>query len=89
MMDLNTKYLKKKIKSKFKSKPSYHLYMQLWYTLDSYLYTRIHYYIFFEYYKWDVSENLLMDSINQKDIYILKNIMEYDYEVFKVILFLY
>jgi len=84
--------MKKKI-SKFKSTPSYNLYIKLRFTLDTYLTTRIDTYIFFEYYKWDIPESILMQSIqmdiNKNDIYILKNIMEYDYQVFKVILFLY
>ena len=50
--------------------------------LDSYLITRINDYIFLEYYKWDISENLLMELVNMKDINILKKIMEYDYEIF-------
>jgi hypothetical protein len=33
-------------------------------------------------------QSIQMD-INMNDIYIFKNIMEYDYEVFKVLLFLY
>jgi len=84
--------IKKKI-NKFKSKPSYYLYIKLWYILDTYLMTRIDYYIFFEYYKWNIPESILMQpikmDINMKDINILKNIMEYDYEVFKVLLYLY
>jgi hypothetical protein len=77
-----------KKKNKFKSKPSYDLYIQLWYTLDTYLMTRINDYIFFEYYKWNIPESILMQPV-QMDINILKKIMEYDYEVFKVILYLY
>ena len=57
---------------KFKSKPSYDLYIQLWYTLDSYLMTRIDTYIYFEYYKWVFTEKRSIGLINMSDIYIKK-----------------
>jgi len=78
-----------KKKRKLKSIPSYNLYIKLWYILDAYLMTRIDTYIFFEYYKWDIPESILIGLMTKNDINILKKIMEYDYEVFKVILYLY
>ena len=79
----------KKISSKFKSKPSYDLYIQLWYTLDFYLTTRIYEYIYFQYYDWNVPNINLVKQLNIKEFNILKAIYMYDYEVFKVLLFLY
>ena len=38
--------------TKFKSKPSYDLYVQLWYTLDTYLVTRIYRYMYFKHNEW-------------------------------------
>ena len=78
-----------KKKRKLKSIPSYNLYIKLWYILDAYLMTRIDTYIFFEYYKWDIPESILIGLMTKNDINILKKIMEYDYEVFKVLLYLY
>ena len=54
---------KLKLSSKFKSCPSYDLYVQLWYTLDIYLVTRIGAYIFFKYYEWDVLKINLKKNI--------------------------
>lgn len=82
----------KKLSSKFSSKPSYDLYIQLWYTLDVYLTLRIDSYIFFKYYNWDllnISNIKLVEDFNIKIFHILKIIYEYDYKVFKVLLFLY
>jgi hypothetical protein len=81
----------KKKKSKFKSKPSYNLYIALRHTIDTYLMSRIDAYIFFQYYEWiipAVNSNEL-DNVNLKDINILKNMLEYEYQIFKVLLFLY
>jgi hypothetical protein len=44
---------------------------------------RIDNYIFFKYYNWEIP------SIHPTDMDILKTIMEYDYKVFKILLFLY
>ena len=52
---------------KIKSKPSYGLYIKLWYTLDTYLMTRIDTYIYFEYYEWDILDKWLIEPINQND----------------------
>ena len=71
------------LNSRFTSKPSYNLYNKLWYILQTYLITRIDSYIFFKYYNWDVPNN------NIKNLHILKEIYEYDYKVFKTLLFLY
>ena len=83
----------KKLISKFKSKPSddLYVYVQLWYTLDSYLVTRIGAYIFFRFNKWDVEKfNLIKDKeLSMTNKRQLKEIYEYDYKVFKVLLFLY
>jgi len=73
-------------------KPIYNIYYNLRFCIEySYLVPRIDEYIFFKYYKWDVPCIVFIKDkdINQNNIYILKNIMEYDYEVFKMILFLY
>jgi hypothetical protein len=70
------------INHKYKIKPSYDLYVQLRYTLDIYLKMRIDVYIFFLYYESDLSLNLA-------NLYTLKKIYEYDYLVFKTLLFLY
>ena len=79
---------KNKILSKFTSRPSYDLYVQLWYTLDTYL-SRINEYIFLEYFKWNIPKISLIKKVNCNDMFILKNIYEYDYRVFKTLLFLY
>lgn len=84
----------KKISSKFESKPSYYLYNYLWYTLEAYLIIRIDSYIFFKYYNWDVTVlnnnlNNLKQQLSIKDITVIKLLHEYDYKVFKVLLFLY
>src|SRR5437879_3150318 len=44
-----------------------------------------------KYYKWDVTciDFIKDEGINKNNIYILKSINEYDYQVFKVLLFLY
>ena len=64
------------------------MYVQLQFTLDTYLALRIDKYIFFRYYKWDwnILNIKLIEFIN---INILKEIYEYDYKVFKTLLFLY
>lgn len=77
------------LNSKFESKPSYNLYNKLWYTLKSYLMTRIDTFIFFQYYNWDISIIKNIKKNNFKNLYILKEIYEYDYKVFKMYLFLY
>jgi len=64
----------------------------LWYILNTYLTTRINDYIFFEYYKWDILniKNINLIEINNKnDIFLFIKMYKYDYEVFKLILFLY
>jgi hypothetical protein len=71
------------MKHYLKSKPSYEFYIELWETLNVYLMLRIDNYIFFKYYNW------VVPSIHPNDMDILKTIMEYDYKVFKVLLFLY
>jgi hypothetical protein len=73
----------KHFSKKFKSKPSYGFYIELWETLNTYLMLRIDNYIFFKYNNW------VVPSIHPNDMDILKTIMEYDYKVFKVLLFLY
>ena len=76
----------------FEYKPSYDLYIKLWYILDLYLTTRMDTYIFFEYYKWDILniKNINLIEINNKnDIFLFIKMYKYDYEVFKLILFLY
>ena len=76
----------------FEYKPSYDLYIKLWYILDLYLTTRMDTYIFFEYYKWDILniKNINLIEINNKnDIFLFIKMYKYDYEVFKVILYLY
>ena len=79
----------KKLSSKFKSKPSYDLYNKLWYTLDLYFMWRIDSYIFFKYYNWYAQNINIFKIESLKNIHILKEIYEYDYKVFKVLLFLY
>ncbi len=80
----------KKLSSKFKSKPNYNLYNKLWYTLDTYLSTRIDTYIFFEYYNWNIPIiKYIKIKRSFKNLHILKAIYEYDYKVFKTLLFLY
>jgi hypothetical protein len=73
-----------KLTTKFKSKPTYELYSTLWYTLDTYLLitTRIDSYIFFKYNNWNLKE---LNNINS----FTKVIFEYDYKVFKTLLYLY
>ena len=78
----------KKLTYKFKSKPTYEFYIQLWYTLDVYLMTRIDDYIFFKYYDWNVSLKAIQIQ-EFIDLSILKLIYEYDYKVFKTLLYLY
>ena len=79
----------KKLSSKFKSKPSYDLYNKLWYTLDLYFMWRIDSYIFFKYYNWYAQNINIFKIESLKNIHILKELYEYDYKVFKVLLFLY
>ena len=71
------------------SKLDYNLYVDLWYALDMYLTSRIDSYIFFKYYNWDVPNINLLEVSNLFNINKLKAIYEYDYKVFKVLLFLY
>lgn len=78
---------KKSSSSKFKSKPDYNLYNKLWYTLDTYLITRIDSYIFFKYYNLDIFN--LIKELSMKEFLVLNAIYEYDYKVFKTLLFLY
>jgi len=76
----------------FMYKPTYDLYIKLRFTLDTYLTTRIDTYIFFEYYKWDILniQNINLIKINNiNDISLFIKMYKYDYEVFKLILFLY
>jgi len=81
--------MKKKSKNLIKSKPSYYLYKKLWYTLDVYLTTRIDKYIFFQYYEWNVPKLHIIKESSIKNLTILREIFEYDYKVFKTLLFLY
>ena len=74
-------------KNKLKSKPSYDLYVQLRVILEIYLLTRVNYYIYFKCYNWDAP--ILISKLSIKEAFILKSIYEYDYKVFKEILFLY
>jgi len=74
----------------FTNKLNYWTYIDLSSSLRSYFIARIPEYIFFEYYKWNVScIDYLKVDINKSNIFILKRIYEYDYQVFKVLLFLY
>ena len=63
----------------------------MWYTLDLYLVTRIGAYIFFRFNEWDVEKlNLIKNKeLSINNINKLEKIYEYDYKVFKVLLFLY
>ena len=70
----------------FQSKPNYKLYLNLRSNIYIYL-CKIDEYIFLKYYNWNV------ESINEYkekiDFDLLKTIYEYDYKVFKVLLYLY
>jgi hypothetical protein len=51
---------------------------------------RIDSYIYFKYYNWrDIPNVQLWENFNIKILHILKELYEYDYKVFKTILFLY
>ena len=76
----------KKISSKFKSKPSYDLYLKLWNILDLY-FLRVNIYIFFNYY--DLNNIDLIKVLTVNDNNKFKSILSYDYKVFKMYLFLY
>ena len=73
-------------------KPNYNNYFNLRLCIEySYLVFRIDEYIFFKYYKWYIPciDFIKDEGINKTNINILKSIYEYDYEVFKVLLYLY
>jgi len=76
----------------FENKPVYCIYFHLKSKLDIYLALRIDTYIFFKYYEWNVSgmdDNNIMRASANYDINKLIAIYEYDYKMFKVMLFLY
>ena len=52
-------------------------------------FSRIDTYIFFKYYNWNVPCIHLIELNDINDLLILKEIYEYDYKVFKILLFLY
>ena len=68
------------------NKPSYSFYFNIESFLDLYLTIRIGAYIFFRYNEWDICLEAIVEPT---DILKLKKIYEYDYKVFKVLLFLY
>ena len=74
----------------FESKPNYWTYFELRSCVEHiYLMSRIDEYIFLKYYEWNVPNIELIKYFNIKDLSKLKKIYEYDYKVFKVLLFLY
>ena len=80
---------KRKRKHQLKIKPSYYLYLQLWHTLNYYLKFKIPEYIFFQYFGWNNPNINTVKQLSMKEFRTLKAIYEYDYQVFKVLLFLY
>jgi len=74
----------------FQHKPNYWCYFDLRSLVEQcYLMPRIDEYIFFQYYEWNVPCIYLLVGINTSDINKLRQIYEYDYKVFKTLLFLY
>ena len=71
------------------NKPNYLFYYNLRWQLYIYLATRMETYLFFKYYNWNVPNMHLIEVSNLFDINIFKEIYEYDYKVFKILLFLY
>jgi hypothetical protein len=73
-----------------KNKPSFDLYFSIRHLLYIYL-SRIDEYIYFDYYNWNFENIPNIDIINiknNKDLVNLKILFDYDYKVFKILLFL-
>ena len=76
----------------FENKPKFWVYFNLKNKLEIYLALRIDTYMFFKYYEWnvpDMNNKNIMQVPENFDINKLREIYEYDYKVFKVLLFLY